>query len=242
MLNAAMPVTPAIIPNPQLQLLRRVGIFRHLSSPQLRELARRTSMRRHKAGTVLAGQNEDVRGLHVVADGCAKVVMFGDSGREITLSVLRSGEFFGETALLDGGTYAASLVALDDVTVAVVDREAFLELLGQDPRAALGLLRQMAGRSRRDGALIGNLALHDVASRLVRTLLTLADEGGEAQADGVLLRSRPTQQDLANMVGTCRETVSRALSSMSRRGLIVARGRSLLLRRALVDGAGRAAA
>ena len=99
----------------------------------------------------------------------------------------------------------------------------------------------MATRLRRADDLIGNLALRDVGSRLRRTLVELANERGEVRDDGVLIRRRPTQQDLANMVGTCRETVSRLLSAMSRGGLIVSRGRTLLLRPDLLQSAQQAA-
>ena len=103
------------------------------------------------------------------------------------------------------------------------------------------MLKVLAQRLRRSNELVNNLALHDVTSRLTRTLLALADERGEHREEGILIRRRPTQQDLANMVGTCRETVSRALSAMARKGLVVSRGRSLLLTRDLVDRTRQAA-
>ena len=93
----------------------------------------------------------------------------------------------------------------------------------------------MTRRLRRADETIASLALHDVEARLTRTLERLAKEEGEQTDGGLLLRKRPTQQDLANMVGSCRETISRTFTSMIKRGLLVPRGRALVLTRALLE-------
>ena len=80
-----------------------------------------------------------------------------------------------------------------------------------------------------------SVALHDVAARLVRTLIRLAQEDGEERQEGLLLRRRPTQQELANMVGSCRESVSRAFGTLIRRGMLEPRGRGLVLSRKLME-------
>jgi CRP-like cAMP-binding protein len=228
-------------PNHQLEVLKRVSIFSHLDEATLLDLARRMSVKRWHGGSIVMGQSEPGDALYVQVSGRSKVVLFGENGREMTLSVLGPGDFFGEMSLFDGKPRSANVVAVEDSTLLVLEREAFLAHLQAAPKTALLLLREMADRLRRANEIINNLALHDVASRLTRTLVTIAAESGETRDDGILIRQRPTQQDLANMVGTCRETVSRALSSMARRGLVVARGRSLLLSRALIDGRQQAA-
>lgn len=225
----------------QVELLRRVSIFGHLPDHDLTELARRMTVKRWHAGAIIVAQSEPATSLYIVFRGRAKVVLFGESGREMTLSVLGPGDFFGETALLDGKPRAANLLAVDDTVVLVLDGETFRAHVKENPRTMLHLLSEMAGRLRRADELVGNLALHDVSSRLTRTLIAIGDEQGERRDEGIMIRHRPTQQDLANMVGTCRETVSRALSSMARRGLVVARGRSLLLRHELVESVRHAA-
>jgi CRP/FNR family transcriptional regulator, cyclic AMP receptor protein len=153
----------------------------------------------------------------------------------MTLSVLNPGDFFGEISLFDGKPRSANVVALEDTVLLVLEREVFMTHLKASPTMALRMLESMSNRLRRSDEIINNLALHDVASRLTRTLVAMAIENGEEQTDGILIRCRPTQQDLANMVGTCRETVSRALSAMARQGLVVCRGRTLLVSRTLLE-------
>jgi CRP-like cAMP-binding protein len=138
-------------------------------------------------------------------------------------------------SLLDSGKRSANVVAIDDATVLALTREAFVAHLKAHPQTAMNMLGELTRRLRRADETIANLALHDVESRLTRTLERLAREDGEATEAGLLLRRRPTQQDLANMVGSCRETISRTFTSMIKRGLLVPRGRALVLTRALLE-------
>lgn len=230
-----------IRPNPHLLLLRRVSIFSHLDDIALLDLLRRMSIRNWHGGAIILGQNEPGDALYIQVAGHSKVVLFGENGREMTLSVLGPGDFFGEMSIFDGKPRSANVVAMEDSVLLVLERGDLLAHLRAQPETALRLLGQMADRLRRSNEIINNLALHDVSSRLARTLISLAEEKGENREDGLFIRRRPTQQDLANMVGTCRETVSRALTSMARRGLVVSRGRSLLLRPALLESTAQAA-
>ena len=98
------------------------------------------------------------------------------------------------------------------------------------PQTALNLMGEMARRLRRADEAIVGLALQDVEGRLSKTLMRLAKDDGDISVDGgLLLRRRPTQQELANMVGSSRETVSRTFASLIRRGLMVPKGRTLVL-------------
>jgi CRP/FNR family transcriptional regulator, cyclic AMP receptor protein len=221
--------------NPHLEVLRRVSIFTELDDAALLGLLRQMTIKRWHGGAIIVGQQEPGDALYVQVSGRSKVVLFGENGREMTLSVIEPGGFFGEMALFDDKPRSANVVALEDSVLLVLDRVAFRTHLESNPRTTLKLLGELADRLRRANEIINNLALHDVPSRLARTLVSLAEANGESREDGILIRRRPTQQDLASMVGTCRETVSRALSSMARRGLLVQRGRTLLLSRALLE-------
>jgi CRP-like cAMP-binding protein len=234
---------PAVIKrNPHLEILRKIFIFSHLDETNLVQLYQRMSVRHWHGGAIIMGQNEPGDALYILVHGTAKAVLFGENGREMTLSMLGPGDFFGEMALLDGKPRSANVIAEKDSVMLVLDRITFMNHLRDHPETALRLLEEMAARVRRANEIINNLALHDVSSRLIRTLMALGEEMGRLQDGGILITKRPTQQDLANMVGTCRETVSRALSSMARKGLIVSRGRSLFLTSVLLEKNRQAAA
>ena len=233
---------PAFIQrNPHIEILHQMPIFSPLDPVTLRDIYRRMSIKRWYGGAIIVGQEEPGDTFQVVVKGQTREVLFGENGREMTLSTLGPGGFFGAMSLLDGKPRSANVVAVDDVVLLSMRRDTFFACLEAHPLVALRLLAEMSQKLRNANELINNLSLHDVASRLMRTLVTLAEQSGELRDDGIFIRRRPTQQELANMVGTCRETVSRALSSMSRRGLVICRGRSLFLSRALVDSLQKAA-
>jgi CRP-like cAMP-binding protein len=216
-------------------LLAQTAVFRGVAMAALEDLARRLQVRTRPAETIIVAHEDPGDAMFILVSGRAKVALFGDNGRELTLSELRPGDFFGEMSLLDDRPRSANVVAIDDVTMLVLTREAFTDHLKGHPQTALNMLGELTRRLRLADETIASLALHDVESRLVRTLERLAREDGESTEAGLVLRRRPTQQDLANMVGSCRETISRTFTSMVRRGLLVPRGRALVLTHALLD-------
>src|SRR5262249_17877954 len=135
-----------------------------------------------------------------------------------------------------GGPRTADVVALDPVVVLTIEREAFLANVRARPQIAIRMLQTMAKRLRRADEAIAGLALMDVEQRLRRTLIALAKDDGDTVPEGLQVRRRPTQQELANMIGSCRETVSRTLAELARKGLVVPRGRGLFLAQPFVNG------
>ena len=212
------------------QVIKQCRLFKGLSDSELDATIACLQLCGGREGTVLVAQDRPGDGLYIVYSGRVKVVMYGANGREVTLAILRPGEVFGELSMLDGGPRSATVVAMSDAQLLALPREDCMRHLQRNPQTALNLLGELARRLRRADETIVGLALQDVEVRLVRTLMRLAhEEGGVRGQDGLVLRRRPTQQELANMVGSSRETVSRTLAAMARQGLAFPRGRSLVL-------------
>jgi CRP/FNR family cyclic AMP-dependent transcriptional regulator len=144
-----------------------------------------------------------------------KVVLTGEDGREVILSVLGEGDFFGEMALIDDMPRSANVMAMEDSRLIVIYRDDFHRVLEEQPRIALGLLRAMSRRLRSADDKIGGLVLLDVPGRIARLLLELADEG-----DGERISRRTTHHTIGQMVGSSRETVSRTIGNLSERGIL----------------------
>jgi CRP-like cAMP-binding protein len=218
-------------------LLRSVSIFADLDAASVGALERLAELRDYPAGAVIVSQEDRGDALYVLVRGKAKVVLYGDSGREIILSIFKSpGDFFGEMSLLDDQPRSATVMADEPSRLLVLSRRDFQAHIEGHPRTALRVLQELSRRLRRADAVIGDLALLDVYGRLAGKLRELADAEGEETADGILVRQRPTQAEIAAMIGTSRETVSRALSEFSRRGWLSMTGKRLLLRRAFLLG------
>jgi CRP/FNR family transcriptional regulator, cyclic AMP receptor protein len=224
-------------------LVRGVDLFADLEPGALAALERAAELRDYPAGAVIVSQEDAGDSLFILVRGRVKVVLYGESGREVILSVFRQpGDFFGEMSLLDDGPRSATVIAADRSRLVLLSRAAFQEHLTAHPRTALRVLTELSRRLRRADGIIGNLALLDVYGRLAGKLRELAASDGEEREDGILIRQRPTQAEIAAMIGTSRETVSRALAELARRGFLEASGKRLLLRRAFLSEEARAAA
>ena len=218
-------------------LLHSVPIFADLDPTAAAALERLVTVRTYAAGAVMVSQEEPGDALFVLVSGKVKVVLYSEAGREVILSIFKSpGDFFGEMSLLDEEPRSASVVAAEPSRLLVLRRGDFRAHIEAHPCTALRALTELARRLRRADELIGNLALLDVFGRLARKLRELAASDGEEIDDGVLIRNRPTQAELAAMIGSSRETVSRALSELARRGHLEMTGKRLLLQRAFVLG------
>jgi CRP-like cAMP-binding protein len=171
-----------------------------------------------------------------VAKGQVKVVLIGDDGREVILSVLGEGEFFGEMALLDDEPRSAHVIAMEDSDLLVLRREDFESILAQSPQIGLALLRELTRRLRRADEKVGALVLLDVTGRVARLLLELSDDSG-----GDRITRRLTHHTIAQMVGSSRETVSRTMREFVSKGHIAVSRREILIldRSALGQAAGR---
>jgi CRP-like cAMP-binding protein len=212
------------------QLLRQVSIFQGLPEETIADLAQRVWHKQAGAGTVIVSHEEAGEALFVIARGKVKVVLYGETGREIILSILKAGDFFGEMALLDRQPRSANVVAVEESDLLCLDREAFQNHLTAHPSTALAVLAEMSRRLRHADEVIGNLALLDVYGRVARTIRDLAQKQGEPVDGGLLIKERPTQQEIAGLIGTSRETVSRALNDFTRRGMLEMQGKQILVR------------
>jgi CRP-like cAMP-binding protein len=218
-------------------LIRSVSIFAELDDAGAAALERLARLRAYRTDEVVAAEGERGDALFVLARGRVKVALFGESGREVILSVFRTpGDFFGEMSLLDDEPRSATVVAMEPSTLLVLSRADFRAHLARHPKVAMQVMTELSRRLRRADGVIGDLALLDVLGRLAARLRSLADAEGEETPEGVLLPRRPTHAELAAMIGASRETVSRAISELARRGGLVNRGKRLLIRRGLLLG------
>jgi CRP-like cAMP-binding protein len=217
-------------------MLKKVSLFANVEEAELERVTTLLTSRECPKDAQIVTQDEPGDALFIIARGRVKVVLYGDNGREVILTILKAGEFFGEMSLVDDLPRSANVIASEDSTVLILKRDQFTEYVRRNPAMALNIMGELSKRLRRADEIIGNLATLDVYGRVSHIMIELAKKDGEEVEEGILIRERPTQQDIASMIGTSRETVSRVLSEFQKRGFVEMRGREILLSRKFAGG------
>ena len=211
-------------------LFRKADVFADLEPAHLDALCRAASIRPYAAGEAILREDEPGDLFFVIIRGQVKVFVDSEHGREVVLTHLQAGDFFGEMALFDNETRSASVSALTASELVVLRRKDFLAVLEEEFPIARRILTTLSARLRRANDMIESLVLLDVGGRLAGYLLRLARESGTPQEEGWYSVSRPTHQVIANTIGASRETVTRLLRQFSDRGLIRMRGSTVWIR------------
>ena len=204
-----------------------IRLLTPLSPAHRSALAARCAWRRFKPGEVVLSREADDRDVLFLVSGRVRVVNYAASGREIAYAMVEPGAHVGELAALDGGPRSASVEAIDACLIAFLPSGPFHELLLAHPQLAVGMLKNLARIIRQTDERITELSVLSAMQRIYREIHRLARPfpGG-----GVGISPLPTQEQLAAVVGTTRETVARALGQLARDGIVLRRGRELLIR------------
>lgn len=216
-------------------LLKGVDLFSSLDDDQLDTISQMGIEKPYRKGDIILMEDDQTnQSFFLIVKGEVKVVLTAEDGREAILASLKEGDFFGEMALLDGEPRSATVRAVEDSRLFTIRREDFLAAIRKQPDLALTLLGEMSLRLRKSNRQISSLALMSVYGRVATTLLQLMEERGirTRTKDGksiIVVKDRPTQQFMADMSGTTRETVSRVLNYFQKKGYIVLDGKDLLI-------------
>jgi CRP/FNR family transcriptional regulator, cyclic AMP receptor protein len=205
-------------------------LFSVLSAPAQRDLLEAASRRRARRQEVIYGAGTPADAAYWVRRGCVKVSRLSSDGREITLGLFHAGELFGEEALVPGVPRLCQAQALDDTTLLVLPAALFQRSLQNEAAFAFGLARLISLRRELAEDQVENLAFRDVGGRLALLLLSLAAQQGRPLPDGAtLLDTRLTHQELANCVGTTRETLTLTIDRFKADGWIRLQGRMIAI-------------
>ena len=209
--------------------LRNVPIFTALSDSDLNTIASKMVSRDYEKGQMILLEESTGETFFIITSGTVKVTRLSDDGREVILALLGESDFFGEMSLLDGEGRSANIVANEDAEVMTLSRRDFLEYLETYPKIAIALLEELAVRIRKSDQQIESLSLSDSEQRIGITLIRLAEERGTIKRGDVTVQNLPYQQDIANMAGTSRETVSRTLKLLEDKKLVKRNGSDITI-------------
>lgn len=213
-----------------VSILREVPIFSELSDEDLNIIMQLTVRRLFGKNSMIVIEEDQGDTLYIIESGSVKITRLNEEGREVILAILGSAEFFGEMALLDGQGRSANVMAIEETVLFTLNRRDFLDVLERFPSISIQLLKEMTSRLRKSDQQIKSLSLSDAEHRIGIAIHRFAEEMGIFKMGQVVIKRLPYQQDIANMAGTSRETVSRMLKSLERKGLVEREGRRLVIR------------
>jgi CRP/FNR family cyclic AMP-dependent transcriptional regulator len=212
-----------------LALLRKSDVLSDIPAEALALLAPNLKVGSYRPRQVIYLPGDRAQGVHFLASGRIKISKVTRDGKELTLAYRTEGDFFGEPCLLEGGPREEMAEAMDSSTTVEVDREQLDQLLRISGAAAYRFARALIARRKDLETRVEQLIFKDVGSKLAELLLNLGHEHGIADERGVIVGLKITHQEMANLIGSTRETVSLTLSQFKRKGLIQTDGRKIIL-------------
>ena len=197
--------------------LRKIPLLANLSDEDMQRVKTNLRIREYAKRDVVLQKGAPGDSLLFLLSGSLQVIDVTEDGRAIGLRMLQPGEFFGEIAVINGAMRSASVVALSPVLVALLPRAIALHMFTHSPSVANQMLRFLAEKVQRDTEFRALLSIHNT-SRRIFTFLNLLKE--KKDGDVQVVENLPTHQDIANMINTSRETVTRALLTLVQQGII----------------------
>lgn len=199
-------------------LLAQIPLFANLPCDDVAHLSSLVHAHRYSRGEVIFHKGDVGTTLHIIRKGQVAIRLSSSDGKEVILSLLDRGDFFGELALLDGAPRSTDAVARDEVDVLRLQRADFQNYLSTRPQVALGLLTTLTRLVRHATQLVHDTAFLDARARVGRMLLDLAHRLGCVGSSGIVIPQKFTQTELASLCGLTRESTNKWLRFFVREG------------------------
>ncbi len=214
----------------RINFFRSTRIFAHLPDAALREVIAGFRPRVYARHEILFLQGDEARNFYLMSAGRVRLYSISDQGREFTFFIVRARQAFDLPSVFDGKPHPVSASALSDTRVYVASLTHIQEMADRYPPLYRALARQLSAATRRIADIASDLALTDVATRLARLLLVSSQSQGEPTPEGILLTLDLSHSEIATLLGTAREVVSRTFRHMEREGLVLRTQRGILIR------------
>jgi CRP-like cAMP-binding protein len=208
-----------------LNIISAIPLFNGLPDDQLSAIRQIAVEKQYNKGQTIFSEEDDTKGLFVVVDGRVKIYKVSSEGKEQILHIIEAGQSFGEVTVFTGQQMPANAQSLAKSRLLLFPRSAFVGLVTANPSLALNLLAIMSKKLRQFAVQIENLSLKEIPARLASYLIYLAEEQGSA--DAVTLNVSKGQ--LASLLGTIPETLSRIFAKLSGQNLIRVEGPKITL-------------
>jgi CRP/FNR family transcriptional regulator, cyclic AMP receptor protein len=211
-------------------MLARASL-RHMLGEGCDGLADQAVMVDLPAGHDVFVAGDTAESMYIIVRGKVKIGCRASGGRQKLTAVIGPGDIFGAVSVLDSGQRSANATAITNISVAAIRRDALTAWTREHPECSERLLRIVARRLQRAEDELAEMTVVDVAGRVARRLLKLAQRFGRSDGDGIVVTHDLTQDEMAQLVGASRESVNKALCEFARRGWVTINGRTTYIHR-----------
>ncbi|MFZ5943095.1 MAG: Crp/Fnr family transcriptional regulator [Bacillota bacterium] len=210
--------------------LKKVGLFKDLDDNLLNLISGVIEEKSFPKGKIIFMEGDPGSALYFVKSGKVKISKVSETGREIIIHILGTGDIFAEVTLFqEKSTYPASAEVIEDAEIGMIKNDKLENLVSANPRIALQLIRALTGKILTIQERIRHLGANDAVERTIQVLIALAEGHGRKTKAGTELCVNITRQDLAAFVGTTRETISRILSKLNQAEVVDISGKSIVI-------------
>jgi len=209
--------------------LKNCHLFERLSTDRLKQVERRAKSRTFSAKSPIYLPAEASEAVFMLASGRVKLCNFTAEGKQSILTFIDPGEFFGELAIIESGQREEYAEAVEKSTVILIPADEINKLIEEFPHVSMGVTKLMGLRRRRIERRLKYLLFNSNRDRLANLLLELAEQYGKVTSDGVELSIKLSHQELANIIGSTRETVTLMLGELQNENLIRTGRRKIVL-------------
>lgn len=206
-------------------------LFSTLSDSEIDGIRGKVALRKFSRNDIILREEQTNEFMYIILDGEVKVTQASESGREIIVTIHKSGDSFGELSLIDGKTAPAAVYAMKESTIAIISKKDFFELISSHRKVLDNLLQILCGRIRESIKKVQMLNFNNAAQRIKLLLVILSESHGEKTPKGTVLKIKLIHQEIAEMAGLSRETVTRVLDRWQEGGEIeILKNKHIVLR------------
>lgn len=206
--------------------LRNIPFLAGLDDDKLEALAVKAKSVKFPKQAIIISEGDETRSLYIILSGKVRIFTSDEKSKEVTLLLQDAGSHFGELALLSDEPRSASVQAMESTVCAMIGKPDFLHWLESNPDVAIALLGVLSEKIRYLTEKVKQMALSNVYERTIKVLQEMAEQ----RDDALVVRNRPTQQELANMVGSSREMINKIMKELTKGGYVVVKDDTLTIK------------
>ncbi|MFW6382188.1 MAG: Crp/Fnr family transcriptional regulator [Bacillota bacterium] len=212
---------------PTKNCLKDLSVFSLLNGDEIQSICQNGYLKEYRRGEIIFFENDSEKKLYLLVDGQVKLSMLSSEGREKVMTILQAGDIFGEISLFDHDPHPLTAEVLEKARLMILDWNDLEEIIMKQPRLALKIIEALSKKTRLLASQVRDLVFHDAKGRLANLLIRFAEDFGQKVDGAIMIEIILTHQEIANLLGVSRVTVTKTLNKLIDEGVIKIKERKI---------------